>query len=198
MVDAVMFSSDSQEWETPDYLFEFLQDLYGPFDLDPAATNENSKCDLFYDKELDGLFQDWFGKVFTNPPYGRGKITEKWVNKMFDEMEREEVGIVVALLPARTETVWFHRVLNHCVGIGVIRKKASGGWFSDYVATNVSGMLRIQCEVWFVKTRLKFLEDGIEGKNQAPFPSVVVIFGRNEQWRGRKSKRRRGRRKAAR
>jgi site-specific DNA-methyltransferase (adenine-specific) len=75
------------------------------FNLDPCSTHENAKCDKHFTKEDDGLAQNWGGyRVFCNPPYGRE--LSKWVKKCYEESSRAEV--VVMLIPARTDTRWFH------------------------------------------------------------------------------------------
>lgn len=105
----VMFSSKSEEHETPEGFFNFLNWAYGPFDLDPAATAENTKGKAFFTKEDDGLRQRWFGRVYVNPPYGRN--IGQWIGKAIAESVRDEVEQVVMLLPARTDTVWFHELV---------------------------------------------------------------------------------------
>jgi site-specific DNA-methyltransferase (adenine-specific) len=100
----VMFSSDSMEWETPQWLFDELDKEFH-FDLDPCSTHENAKCKLHYTKEEDGLLQDWTGhRVFCNPPYGRE--IGKWVKKAY-----ESKCLTVMLIPARTDTKWFHQYI---------------------------------------------------------------------------------------
>lgn len=101
----VMFSSKTCEWETPQEIFDQLNILYN-FDLDPASTHENAKCEKHFTKDDDGLVQDWGGhRVFCNPPYGRG--IGDWVEKGFYEAQKPNT-LVVMLLPARTDTRWFH------------------------------------------------------------------------------------------
>lgn len=100
-----MFSFKHEEWETPDGLFLYLNDKFN-FNLDPCATPKNAKCKKFYTKNENGLIQDWSGHtVFCNPPYGRNIMD--WVEKCRDEGMKENT-VVVALLPARTDTRWFH------------------------------------------------------------------------------------------
>ncbi|MGJ5813598.1 DNA N-6-adenine-methyltransferase [Paludibaculum fermentans] len=96
-------SSATPEWETPRALFEELSAIYGPFTLDPCATQDNAKCARFFTRETDGLTQPWDGKVFMNPPYGRA--IGKWVSKAYEESRRG--ALVVCLLPARTDTRWW-------------------------------------------------------------------------------------------
>lgn len=102
---SVHFSSESEEWETPKGLFAAYDRTY-QFDLDVCASAENAKCTDYFDRYLDGLSKAWHGRsCWMNPPYGRG-ITGKWVKKAYEE---SQLGtLVVCLLPARTDTKWFH------------------------------------------------------------------------------------------
>ncbi|MFA5186632.1 MAG: DNA N-6-adenine-methyltransferase [Patescibacteria group bacterium] len=100
-MNKVHYSSLSAEWETPDDLFHEL-DAEFHFDLDPAATDENAKCEVYFTKEMDGLSLPWEGfTVFCNPPYGRE--LPKWVKKAAGEK-----ALTVMLIPARTDTSYFH------------------------------------------------------------------------------------------
>ena len=99
----VMFSSKTDDWETPQDLFDKLNQEF-EFNLDVCATRENRKCRNFYDKELDGLKQDWHGVCWMNPPYGRE--IGKWVQKAYEESLTGST--VVCLLPSRTDTKWWH------------------------------------------------------------------------------------------
>lgn len=100
-----MFSSQSDEWETPQWLFDELNEEFN-FTLDPCANAQNAKCPKFYTKEDDGLSKSWAGEtVFMNPPYGRE--ISRWVKKAYEEW-RNNGTTVVCLLPARTDTRWFH------------------------------------------------------------------------------------------
>lgn len=95
----VHFSSQSDDWATPQDLFDELNAEFH-FTLDPCADKDNAKCPQFYTREDDGLKKDWSDEVvFMNPPYGRE--IGKWVAKVAE-------GGGVALLPARTDTRWFH------------------------------------------------------------------------------------------
>ena len=98
-----MFSSKTDLWETPQDLFDKLNNEF-QFTLDVCATPENAKCDNFYTKEQDGLKYPWKGAVWCNPPYGRG--IGQWVRRaLFASVSG---STVVMLLPARTDTKWFH------------------------------------------------------------------------------------------
>ena len=118
MNQEVMFSSKTDLWETPQALFDELNREFG-FQTDVCALPENAKCDEFYMQEQDGLSQQWTGVCWCNPPYGRQ--VGKWVKKA-----AESDATVVMLLPARTDTKWFH----------------------DYILP--------KAEIRFIKGRLKF------------------------------------------
>jgi len=100
----VHFSSKSVEWETPQGFFDQLNEEFG-FTLDPCCTHENAKCEEHFTKEENGLEQDWGnGIVFCNPPYGRKII--HWMRKAWESSLNG--ATVVCLVPARTDTQWFH------------------------------------------------------------------------------------------
>ncbi len=99
-----LFSSATDEWPTPLWLFEALSAEFA-FSLDPCATAANAKCRRFFCKAEDGLRQDWGREtVFMNPPYGRA--IGGWVQKAFESSQQG--ALVVCLLPARTDTRWWH------------------------------------------------------------------------------------------
>ena len=123
-MNAVLFSSKDEEWATPQAFFDALNKEF-QFTLDPCALHHNAKCSLYYTPIEDGLIQDWGGNIiFCNPPYGR-KIAA-WVEKCYHEAKKENTKVVL-LIPARTDTAYFHNF---------IYKKAK--------------------EIRFVKGRLKF------------------------------------------
>lgn len=96
------FSSKSNEWATPQHFFDALNEEF-KFTLDPCATKENAKCKKFFTEDVNGLVQSWDNEiVFCNPPYGRG--LKNWVKKASEA----EGGVVVMLIPARTDTQYFH------------------------------------------------------------------------------------------
>lgn len=115
---SVHFSSKTDLWSTPQAFFDELDKEF-EFETDVCALPENAKCKNFYSPERDGLKQEWTGRCWCNPPYGRQ--IAKWVKKA-----AESKATVVMLLPARTDTKWFH----------------------DYVLPNA--------EIRFIKGRLKF------------------------------------------
>jgi len=133
---AVHFSSATDEWPTPQDFFDRLNEEFH-FTLDVCATPENAKCPRYYTKRENGLLQKWEGVCWMNPPYGRE--IGKWVKKAYESAL--DGATVVCLLPARTDTSWWH---DYCM----------------------------KGEIRFVRGRLKF---GDANEN-APFPSVVVVF----------------------
>lgn len=118
----VMFSSKTDLWETPQDLFDELNDEFG-FDIDVCATKENAKCSRYFTKEQDGLLQDWDGVVWCNPPYG--KEIGKWVEKAYKSYK--DGSTVVMLLPARTDTKWFHNYIYGKAEIRFIRGRLKFG-----------------------------------------------------------------------
>lgn len=117
----VMFSSKSEVWETPQDFFDRFNAVWN-FETDLCALAENAKCEKFYTPEQDGLLQEWTGVCWCNPPYGRQ--IGQWVEKA-----AKSKATVVMLLPARTDTKWFH---EWCLPFGEIefikgRLKFGGG-----------------------------------------------------------------------
>jgi len=102
-MDNVHFSSATDQWATPQDLFDSLDKAFG-FSLDVCADSNNAKCDHFFTKEQDGLTQEWVGRCWMNPPYGRE--IGKWVQKAYESAQRG--AFVACLLPARTDTKWWH------------------------------------------------------------------------------------------
>ncbi len=106
MINEAMFTSKTNEWATPQAFFDELNKEFN-FTLDPCATPQNAKCARYFTKEIDGLSQSWRGEiVFCNPPYGRD--LSKWVAKAYTETLSGEATLVVMLIPARTDTSYFH------------------------------------------------------------------------------------------
>lgn len=152
MNTALMFSSKSDEWETPQELFDALHAEFN-FEIDLAATDANAKCDAWITRESDALLQDWSKMPMTrgwlNPPYSRG-LCARFIAKAAEE--RRKGFLTVMLLPARTDTKAFHEHI----------------WFDR---DGDSGP-REGVEIRFLPGRLKF--GG--AKHGAPFPSMVIIF----------------------
>lgn len=142
-MNPALLSSKNMNWCTPQDFFDAL-DAEFHFVLDAAATVKSAKCANYYTPETDGLNSSWVcgGTVFCNPPYGRD--IGKWVQKAHAEAQK---GVtVVMLIPARTDTSYFH----------------------DYIYN--------QAEIRFVRGRLKFTDEDGNSNGSAPFPSMVVIY----------------------
>ena len=104
MITPGMMSSLSNEWTTPQKLFDELNQEFG-FTLDPCCTHQNAKCNKHFTAEENGLDRDWSNEiVFMNPPYGR--VIGKWIKKACDESRKG--ATVVCLIPSRTDTAYWH------------------------------------------------------------------------------------------
>jgi phage N-6-adenine-methyltransferase len=103
-INKALFSSAKSDWETPAVVFRMMNARHN-FTLDACASAENAKVKTYFTKEHDALKQRWTGRVWMNPPYGRN-IIGKWVAKAY--LESQKCEIVCCLLPARTDTAWWH------------------------------------------------------------------------------------------
>jgi len=151
MVNEGLMSSEKNYWETPQDFFEDLNKNYD-FSFDLAASKDNAKCDNFFCEEDDSLTKDWHelkGNLFLNPPYGRE--LKKWVKKAYEESLKKTDGCIVLLIPARTDTSYWH----------------------DFIFG--------KAQIKFLRGRLKFELNG-EAKDSAPFPSAIVIYGKNKEY----------------
>ncbi len=151
-MNATLLSSKKMDYCTPQDFFERLNNEFH-FTLDAAATDKSAKCDTYYTPETDGLKASWDvsgGAVFCNPPYGRE--IGKWVYKAYEESRKGTT--IVLLIPARTDTAYFH----------------------DYIYG--------KAEIRFVRGRLRFTDEDKKPYDCAPFPSMVVIYNRKEQKEG--------------
>ena len=117
----VHFQSDKDDWETPDLLFQHLNDEFN-FDLDAAATRDNSKCDVLITPEMNALTSDWGqGKtIWLNPPYGTALL--RWLQKA---SAAGWYNTVVCLLPSRTDTQWWHDYVMQAAEIRFIRGRVT-------------------------------------------------------------------------
>ena len=105
---SVHFSSRTDVWATPQALFDELHAEFA-FTLDVCALSENAKCGRYFTPETDGLAQAWTGTCWMNPPYGRH--IGKWVAKAYQSAR--DGATVVCLLPARTDTRWWHECVTN-------------------------------------------------------------------------------------
>lgn len=100
-----MFSAVRDDWETPSDLFELL-DREFHFTLDAASDDQNWKVSNHLTKDDNAILNEWRGRVFCNPPYGRN--LRAWISKAYGEVRSGRAELVVLLLPSRTDTAWFH------------------------------------------------------------------------------------------
>src|SRR5262249_28687435 len=96
------FSSATDDWSTPQDLFDACNRIFG-FTLDACAQPHNAKCLRYYSPIDDGLAQPWTGAVWMNPPYGRA--IGKWMRKAWQSSQQG--ATVVCLVPARTGSKWW-------------------------------------------------------------------------------------------
>ena len=121
------FTSNSDEWETPQSLFDELDKEFH-FDLDPCATTSTAKCEKYYTAEDDGLAHSWGGyRVFCNPPYSE---ISKWVEKCYREGIKDNT-LVVMLIPSRTDTRYFHDFIYRRAEIRFVRGRVKFGGKSN-------------------------------------------------------------------
>ena len=143
--DKNKFDSVKTDWSTHWDFFNPLNEEFN-FTIDVAADSENKKCERFYDKEKNGLIQKWDNEiVWCNPPYGRD--VPLWLKKGLESKKYNTTSVF--LIPARTNTTWFH---NICLK-------------SD--------------EIRFVKGRPKFYNHANKDKETLhglPVPLCLVIF----------------------
>lgn len=122
MITKGLMSSNTDMWATPQSFFDSLNDEFR-FELDVCAVPENAKCARFFTPDVDGLKQEWLGSCWMNPPYGR--VIGAWCKKAYESA----VGgaTVVGLLPARTDTRWFHEYIYGKAEIRFIRGRLKFG-----------------------------------------------------------------------
>jgi site-specific DNA-methyltransferase (adenine-specific) len=161
MKSQVVFSRESDEWGTPDELFDALHEEFN-FGLDAAATCENTKLPCFISPDEDALTVSWVDHaakrvpVWLNPPYSQ---VAAFVKKAYEESLQGSK--IVMLLPARTDTRWFH----------------------DFIWNTRKYHPQHRVEIRFLRGRLKFTKpaQGKDGPtNSAPFPSMIVVFPARE------------------
>lgn len=98
----------NDEWRTPPGFYHFASAMWGPYDLDVAATPENSMCPRFYTEADNAVSVDipWDGRVWCNPPYSR---IMPWVEKaLWEVYSKRRCPHVTMLLPPNVDTEWFH------------------------------------------------------------------------------------------
>ena len=111
----VMYTSSSVEWYTPRHITDKVLQVFGTIDLDPCSNpgEPNIPAKNHFRKEDDGLKQEWFGKTYVNPPYGRS--IRGWTTKLDNEYHGGNIDEAILLVPARTDTKWFNDIADHAV-----------------------------------------------------------------------------------
>jgi phage N-6-adenine-methyltransferase len=129
MKSGVHYSSKTDDWATPHYVVEFAARRFGLkwFEVDVCASQYNYVASEYYTVEDDGLQQVWRGNVWLNPPYGR--VIGDWVNKAVESVNEEEGDCesVTLLIPARTETKWWHTMIEHGAEVVFIKGRLKFG-----------------------------------------------------------------------
>ena len=121
------FDSAKQDWETPQPLFDAIAERF-KFTLDLAASEDNTKCQNFFSEEDNALAMEWIGICWLNPPYGgSGKNSLKeWIKKAHSEAIKHQ-SVVVMLIPARTNTNWWHDYCMKASEIWLLRGRPKFG-----------------------------------------------------------------------
>lgn len=142
-----LYTSDKKDWSTPQDFFDKLDKEFH-FKLDPCATAENAKCPVFFTEKQDGLSLPWQrgGAVFMNPPYG--DAVKAWMQKAYEAFL--EGVTVVCLVPARTDTKWWHdyamkgeiRLVKGRLKFGGSKNKGSAPFPSAVIVFKRSGRAR--------------------------------------------------------
>lgn len=153
--NSVMFSKKGDEWCTPKWLFDELNNEFH-FDVDAAATHNNHLCDGYFTKDNpsgDGLSLDWYCSIrkrfWLNPPYSK---IGAFIKKAYEESLKG--AIVVCLIPCRTDTRYWHNYVMQAHEIRLI-------------------MGRLKFEN---RSLPSWNPDGNFKMSPAPFPSCVVVF----------------------
>jgi len=136
------YTSTADDWGTPQKLFDELNEEFG-FTVDVCANEHNFKVENYFDKEKNGLTQVWDGVVWCNPPYGRD--IKLWMAKALEAWSGGGGATVVCLVPARTDTAWWH----------------------DYAAK--------ASEIRFIRGRLKFVKPGSNGDAAPFPSAIVIF-----------------------
>lgn len=143
------FESTNQVWKTPDIIIKPLDNEFN-FNMDLACNEENKICQNGFTEKEDSLLQDWSKYTgWLNPPFDSKRPMKKWVEKAYKDTIED--GVVVALLPVRSNTNWWH----------------------DYVMKAK--------EVRFIKGRPKFINENGELTHGLPQPLSIIVFQKTDK-----------------
>lgn len=161
-MNSIHFSSTKEDWYTPDYILDLATNIMGEITLDPSSNPYfTTGARHNYTWRDDGLKRDWFGNTFLNPPYGR-ELSE-WTEKHNQQVNNFDQAIM--LLPARTDTKWFHDLDIDAFCLLKGRIKFIDGALLD--------MKVKQMGKWALLNKHLFAD------NSAPFPSMLTYKGNN-------------------
>jgi ParB family chromosome partitioning protein len=94
----------SAEHYTPAQYIAAAHRVLGTIDLDPASCSEANKiikATKFFDEKIDGLAQEWRGRIWLNPPYCG--LSGPFVEKLCAEYIAENVTAAIVLVIAPTQ-----------------------------------------------------------------------------------------------
>lgn len=146
----IFIGDRATDWATPRAFLDWLdhERSWVP-NLDAAADIRNTKAPHFFNESDDGLSKEWYGNVWLNPPYGRA--IPEWLEKCNEQIKRKEVESIMVLVPARTDTKWFHElIMPHAYLVFLIK-----GRFNHERSNAVAGA-------------------------NAPFPSMLVWYRKHK------------------
>lgn len=154
----VAMSSLDDTWTTPRDFFAKVNEEFG-FVLDAAALQSSTLCERWYgpdhpdETRRDAFDHNWAndslqGGVWLNPPYG--KTIRQWMAKAKSEA-LDNGALVVALVPARTDTRWFH---ESCMGFEIRLIKGRLKFGAGDAAPFPSALIVMSRETWNSKQNL--------------------------------------------
>lgn len=153
-VEATIFSSKSEEYDTPNHILEMARSVLGEFDLDPASNEDaqkNVQAKIYYTKEQDGLSQTWIGRIWLNPPYGKtnGESNQElWSQHLVEEYRTGNVTEAILLVKAALGYRWFEELFRN--------------W-----------------PVCFLRDRLSFILDDGNDKGQSKQGTAIFYLGKD-------------------
>lgn len=113
---AVHHSSATPEWYTPKNIIDVVLAFFDEIDLDPCSNSRdepNVPARQVFTEADDGLTQDWWGRVYMNPPYG--DAIGAWVDKLCAAYDAGQIEAAIALVPGRLDTAWFDRLTAYAL-----------------------------------------------------------------------------------
>ena len=120
-------NSGNSEWYTPQEYVDAVWQSMGGIDTDPCscqAANAVVKAETFYDEADNGLGREWHGRVFVNPPYGDGTVSQ-FSAKLLEELDASRATQAVFLVNNCTETKWFQLLISRAAAVCFPRGRIS-------------------------------------------------------------------------